>query len=124
MPPPANDAADHSELKARDWFLSRRQFLCKSTILAVAAGAAGCKLVENQTNGRIIDIHQHTNYSGRPDDVLLAHQRTMGITKTILLPAGRPVNSAATHDGVSNGLEAKCTGNEACYQFARAHPGE
>jgi predicted TIM-barrel fold metal-dependent hydrolase len=32
------------------------------------------------------------------------------------------VNSASTHDGVSNGLQAKCLGNEACYQFARAYP--
>ena len=48
----------------------------------------------------------------------------MGATKTILLPAGRPVNSAATHDGVSNGLQAKCLGNEACYQLAKAHPKE
>ena len=37
----------------------------------------------------IIDIHQHVGYSGRPDHVLLAHQRAMGVTTTILLPAGR-----------------------------------
>jgi len=36
----------------------------------------------------VIDIHQHTNYSGRTDAELLAHQRTMGISKTVLLPAG------------------------------------
>jgi hypothetical protein len=36
----------------------------------------------------IIDIHQHLGYSGRPDDVLLAHQRAIGATTTILLPAG------------------------------------
>jgi len=81
-------------------------------------------MVSSQRDDGIIDIHQHTDYSGRSDDVLLAHQRAMGITKTILLPAGRPVTSASTHEGVSNGLEAKCSGNESCYQFARAHPGE
>jgi predicted TIM-barrel fold metal-dependent hydrolase len=32
------------------------------------------------------------------------------------------MNSATTHEGASNGLEAKCLGNEACYQFAQAHP--
>ena len=63
-------------------------------------------------------------YSGRPDDVLLAHQRAMGITTTILLPAGRPVNRPSTHDGKSNGLAAQALGNEQCYRFAQAHPKE
>ncbi len=60
-------------------------------------------------------------YSGRPDDVLLAHQRAIGAATTILLPAGRPVSTASTHQGASNGLDAEAGGNEACYQFARAH---
>jgi predicted TIM-barrel fold metal-dependent hydrolase len=45
----------------------------------------------------------------------------MGATTTILLPAGRSVNTPSTHDGVSNGLQAQCLGNEACRQFAAAH---
>jgi predicted TIM-barrel fold metal-dependent hydrolase len=48
----------------------------------------------------------------------------MGATTTILLPAGSPVNRPSTHDGVSNGLQAACLGNEACHQFARAHSKE
>ena len=40
---------------------------------------------------------------------------------TILLPAGRPVITASTHGGVSNGLQAQCLGNDACFQLARAH---
>jgi predicted TIM-barrel fold metal-dependent hydrolase len=70
----------------------------------------------------IIDIHQHVGYSGRPDDVLLAHQRAMGVTTTILLPAGRPATRASTHDGKANGLQAEAMGNDACYAFAKAHP--
>jgi predicted TIM-barrel fold metal-dependent hydrolase len=70
----------------------------------------------------IIDIHQHVGYSGRSDDALLAHQRAMGATTTILLPAGRPVSTPSTHDGVSNGLQAQCLGNDACYQLTQAHP--
>ena len=46
----------------------------------------------------------------------------MGISKTILLPAGRPMNSRATNHGTGNGLQAKALGNEACYRFATAHP--
>jgi predicted TIM-barrel fold metal-dependent hydrolase len=48
----------------------------------------------------------------------------MGATTTILLPAGRSVNTPSTHDGVSNGLQAQCLGTEACYQLARAHSKE
>lgn len=72
----------------------------------------------------IIDIHQHTDYSGRNNDLLLTHQRAMGITTTILLPAGRPVISESTHNGVSNGLQAKVTGNKVTYKFAKKHPNE
>src|SRR5262249_33474964 len=69
----------------------------------------------------VIDIHQHLGYSGRPDDVLVAHQRAMGITTTILLPAGRSVSTPSTHEGVSNGLQWQFLGNEACRQFAKVH---
>ncbi len=72
----------------------------------------------------IIDIHNHTNYGGRNDIQLLAHQRAMGITTTILQPAGKPVEYGSTYYGVGNGLQAKCTGNEECYKFAQDHPGE
>jgi predicted TIM-barrel fold metal-dependent hydrolase len=47
----------------------------------------------------IIDIHQHTNYSGRSDDDLITHQREMGVTKTILLPAGSKYGLAADAGG-------------------------
>ena len=36
----------------------------------------------------VIDIHQHTNYGGRTDQELIGHQRAMGVTETVLLPAG------------------------------------
>ena len=99
--------------------MSRRDFMTgvTTTILGVATAPA-------QSDAKaepIIDIHQHLGYSGRPDDVLLRHQSAMGITTTILLPAGRNVNTPSTHDGVSNGLQAQCLGNEACRQFATAH---
>ena len=97
--------------------LSRREFV------ATAGLALAGAVVDSRVEGAepLIDIHQHLGYSGRPDDVLLAHQRAMGVTTTILLPAGRNVNTPSTHDGVSNGLQAQCLGNEPCRQFARAH---
>jgi predicted TIM-barrel fold metal-dependent hydrolase len=95
---------------------SRREFLSASSVALLGLAAQGFSA------DPIIDIHQHLGYSGRPDDVLIAHQRAMGITTTILLPAGRPVTTASTHAGVANGLQAQALGNEACYQFARGHP--
>jgi predicted TIM-barrel fold metal-dependent hydrolase len=93
---------------------SRREFLAASSATMLGFG---------RQDDPIIDIHQHVGYSGRPDDVLLAHQRTIGATITILLPAGRPVQRASTHNGVANGLEAQADGNDACYRFAMAHKG-
>ncbi len=103
--------------------LSRRDFLAATGLGLAGAALTGCATTPAGPVP-IIDIHQHVNYLNRPDAVLLRHQRAMGVTTTILLPAGRPVKSASTHDGVSNGLEAKAFGNEACYQFARAYPKE
>jgi predicted TIM-barrel fold metal-dependent hydrolase len=72
----------------------------------------------------IIDIHQHTNYADRSDSDLLRHQRHMGVTQTILLPAGTEVIRPSTHNGKSNGLAAKITGNDAACVFAANHPIE
>jgi predicted TIM-barrel fold metal-dependent hydrolase len=108
---------------ARNRRINRREFVLSTALALGAAAGAGCDTLPSGAD-RIIDIHQHVNYSDRPDDVLLAHQREMGVTRTILLPAGRPVKTPSTHDGVSNGLQAQCFGNEACYKFAQAHPRE
>jgi predicted TIM-barrel fold metal-dependent hydrolase len=99
--------------------ISRREFVARSA-LTICGAAISASTAESATEP-IIDIHQHLGYSGRPDDVLLAHQRTMGISTTILLPAGRNANTPSTHDGVSNGLQAQCLGNEACRQFAKVN---
>ncbi len=61
----------------------------------------------------IIDIHQHTNYAGRTDEELLAHQRAMGVTKTILLPAGSRY-----------GLAVGAGGNDSVHGFAGRHRGD
>lgn len=117
---------------------TRREFIKQNTLTGLGAaltmGMAPSLLASSLTSDvnttppaerePIIDIHQHTTYHGRTNEQLLAHQRAMGITTTILLPAGRPVVSASTHDGVSNGLQAKASGNEICYKFAQKYPKE
>jgi len=88
--------------------LTRREFLA-AACGCLAAGtlpAAAAPAPEP-----IIDIHQHTNYAGRTDAQLIAHQHAMGITTTVLLPAGR-----------FYGLDAKCGGNESVMTLARQHP--
>jgi predicted TIM-barrel fold metal-dependent hydrolase len=97
---------------------TRRNFL---TTTALAAIGAVVPEWDASAAEPIIDIHQHLGYSGRSDDALLRHQTVMGIATTILLPAGRPVNTPSTHEGVSNGLQAEALGNDPCRAFARAH---
>src|SRR5258706_10455180 len=80
--------------------LSRRCFLG----LACSALAHG--------DEPVIDVHQHTNYSGRTADQLLAHQRAMGISKSVILPAGLRASVAPG------------TGNDAAVAFAHSHPKE
>ena len=108
--------------QANNHGFSRRDFLAQSALALVGATLAGC--ATSSATEPIIDIHQHVNYSDRPNEILLNHQRSMGITTTILLPAGTPCERPSTHNGKSNGLAAKCFGNEACCQFAKAHPRE
>ncbi|MDQ3009976.1 MAG: amidohydrolase [Acidobacteriota bacterium] len=86
--------------------LSRRAFI---------AGACGALAVQDiaATSEPIIDIHQHTHYWGRSDENLLRHQRALGVTRTVLLPAGSKF-----------GLEAECYGNDSVLALARAYPKE
>ncbi len=111
----------HSERQQRQ--LNRRKFLSLSAGAASGACMTGCEALSESTAAQpIIDIHQHVGYNGRPNDVLVDHQRAMGVRRTILLPAGRSVTTTSTHGSVSNGLQAKCLGNQACYELAKKHP--
>ena len=81
--------------------MKRREFLAAAATAVLPAAEA------------IIDIHQHTNYSGRTDEELIAHQRRMGITRTVLLPAGSRY-----------GLAAAAGGNESVVALAKRLPNE
>lgn len=97
----------------------RRDFLTTS-LLAGSACALGAQ--ENDPDLGVVDIHQHVNYLGRFDDILIAHQKKMGISKTVLLPSATAVSRPSTHEGKSNGLAARAHGNPACKRIADAHP--
>lgn len=98
--------------------INRRHFIAGTGIL-LTGYAFNLQGAISEPSEPIIDIHQHTDYAGRSQDKMLAHQRMMGVTTTILLPAGRPLNYGSTHYGVSNGLQVRAGGNEVCYQYAK-----
>jgi predicted TIM-barrel fold metal-dependent hydrolase len=89
--------------------INRRGFI----FTTAAASAASLVRAQSRAPEPIIDIHQHTDYSGRTDEQMIAHQRTMGVTHTVLLPAGR-----------FYGLEAGASGNDRVQEVARRLPGE
>ncbi len=81
--------------------LSRRSFFGLTAALGLTAADPDS----------IIDLHQHTPYTGREDDALVSHQRQMGITRTVLLPAGSKYE-----------LAAGAGGNDRVVALARRHP--
>ena len=103
--------------------LSRRQFLGTSAALLLAPRLRAAD-ADAAPAEPIIDIHQHTHYHGRTDEDLIQHQKTMGVTLTVLLPAGSSVVRPSTLDGRANGLQAECHGNESVLNLAKTHPRE
>jgi predicted TIM-barrel fold metal-dependent hydrolase len=86
--------------------LTRRKF-----IATTATAALPCLALGRKPKQEIIDLHQHTNYSGRNDERMIRHQRAMGIKWTVLLPAGRLY-----------GLAANCGGNKSVRKIAIKNP--
>ena len=98
--------------------IRRRDFLAAAATAAFAACAADSPqtsrpVAEEPAQEAVIDFHQHTNYSGRSDEDLLAHQQKMGVTQTVLLPAGSRF-----------GLAADAFGNDSVVALAQRHPDE
>jgi predicted TIM-barrel fold metal-dependent hydrolase len=106
---------------------TRREVLAASTAILAGSVLSPADAQETQASyptGPVIDIHQHTNYSGRTDEQLLRHQKAMGATQTLLMPAGAPLKVPSTHNGKSNGLAAQCGGVDTCIHLAVEHPDE
>lgn len=105
---------------ACDSAIRRRDFLTAGfTAAALSRCAPGepepppGELAAPASGQQVIDFHQHTNYKGRADDVLVAHQRAMGVDLTVLLPAGSRY-----------GLAADALGNDSVLDLARRYPEE
>src|SRR5436190_8221577 len=96
--------------------MNRREFLRGATAASIGTVLGGCAGLSGEGHASVepvIDIHQHTNYSGRTNAALIAHQRKMGVTHTVLLPAGRYF-----------GLEVGAGGNETVVKLSRELPRE
>ncbi len=87
--------------------IDRREFLAATGTLIGLAACSGA------TSQGIIDFHQHTHYLGRSDADLVAHQRKLKVTKTVLLPAGSRY-----------GLAADVWGNDSVVNLASQFPDE
>ena len=93
---------------------SRREFLAGCSVVVMGSALCGCttdNAAAEKIGEPVIDIHQHTNYAGRSDEALIAHQKKMGVTHTVLLPAGKYF-----------GLEVRAGGNETVLRLARRLP--
>jgi predicted TIM-barrel fold metal-dependent hydrolase len=105
--------------------LTRRGFLVSSLSANVLALSTFSHGAEDLPAEPIIDIHQHTNYRQRTSAQLMAHQRAMGVTQTILLPAGSPISRPSTADGKHNGLGGVgAGGNDTVLAMSRQYPKE
>jgi predicted TIM-barrel fold metal-dependent hydrolase len=123
MAPPDEANIGRAAHKKNSACCSRREFLGSVWILSAGALAgAGCASLHSAGADTVIDIHQHVGYAGRTNEELVSHQDAMGVARTILLPSGRAMRSASTHQGVANGLQASAGGNESCYRLAKAFP--
>ena len=98
--------------------IRRRNFLAAAAGLATFTACGESPeteqtVAQEPVREEVIDFHQHTNYSGRSDEDLVAHQRKMGVTRTVLLPAGSRY-----------GLAADVFGNDSAVALAERHPDE
>ena len=97
--------------------IPRRDFLLAAAGAAVSGACGGRGPVPGEAPPsdpvRVIDFHQHTNYSGRSDVDLVAHQRELGVDLTVLLPAGSRF-----------GLAAEAHGNDSVAALASRFPEE
>lgn len=103
---------------------SRREFLAVSFVAGAMSLTRSSSAAEPAAEP-IIDIHQHTNYRDRTVAQLVAHQKAMGVTQTILLPAGTPVDRPSTGGGKHNSLGGVgAGGNESVLAMSRQYPKE
>ncbi len=94
--------------------LARRRDFIRHCALVLATAKWPAVVRAGASAEPLIDVHQHVQYSGRTDEQLIAHQRVLGVTTSVLMPSG---DRGAGHAGGSGE-------HDAVVALARAHPGE
>lgn len=99
--------------------MKRRQFTKAAGLGVLGASAAVLKAASVE---EVIDIHQHVNFHSRSNEEFVAHQKQMGVSKTVLLPSGSALSRDSTDMGRSNGLAARVFGTFAAARLANRYP--
>ena len=101
---------------------SRRSFLLATGSMVLTPPLRDTHGVEPDSEP-IIDIHQHQFYKGRTVQQLVAHQRVMGVTTTVILPSARAFDRKP--DGTYlDPQRAKMSGNDAAIGMVSEWPKE
>lgn len=97
--------------------INRRRFI------AVAVSASAVPAFSATRAEPIIDIHQHQHFKGRSDEVLLAHQRAMGVTTTVILPSARAFDRVAGDNSKRvDPIRARRAANQAAVDIVKKYP--
>ena len=109
---PDNNLGGMAHLPRGPTEYSRRELLAAS--IALLFSERQLAQSSSSTAESVIDIHQHIVYNDRTVEQLITHQRTMGVTTTVLMPTG---DRGEGHPGGSGD-------HEAVLELCRTHPGE
>lgn len=82
--------------------VTRREFIAAAVSTAAVPLIAPARPPEP-----LLDLHQHTNYVGRTDEELIAHQAFHGVTQTVLLPGAGWMLSEVGDNASCAALQAK-----------------
>ena len=93
--------------------ITRRAFLAPAAVAAAGSCNRRDGPASHEVVPEVIDFHQHTDYKNRSDADLVAHQRSMGVDLTVLLPAGSRF-----------GLDAGAGRNDSVVALTERHPTE
>jgi predicted TIM-barrel fold metal-dependent hydrolase len=101
--------------------MSRAHYTRREFLVASLASLASTRSFASQENQPLLDIHQHSLYTGRTHAQLLAHQNAHGVTTTVLLPIeGWTMGSGSSTVTDWNLLVG---GNRDCAQVEHENPG-
>ncbi len=93
---------------SRNQHSKNRSGVTRRDFMAAAISGVAAPLIFGADPGEpLLDLHQHTNYVGRTDEQLIAHQTSHGVTTTVLLPGAGWMLSEVGDNASCAALQAK-----------------